>query len=131
MGFKVFLKEATLFTGIIASKDVMEGALSPSSELIGELTDYTKTSSLTGVISSDDIIKGVLSSQLNLTSDLMISHTEEEIPKYEGEYIIVPQPFQDQTLSTARKEMKRNLVVKEIPYFQTSNITGDTVYIGG
>ena len=50
---------------------------------------------------------------------------------YDGEYIVTPKPFIEQTLETRDKMMINDVTVLEIPYFETSNISGITVYIGG
>lgn len=50
---------------------------------------------------------------------------------YEGEYVVAPMPFQEQVLETRAKTMEQDVHVKEIPYFETTNIqNGYTVYIG-
>lgn len=49
--------------------------------------------------------------------------------KYEGEYIITPKADEDQVLPTRAKTMVDDLTVLRVPYFETSNIYGDTVYI--
>lgn len=50
---------------------------------------------------------------------------------YDGPYIVTPMPFQEQVLETQAKIMEQNVHVKEIPYFETTNIqNGYTVYIG-
>ena len=51
--------------------------------------------------------------------------------RYEGEYEITPLPFQEQELQTKEKVLEDNIKVKEIPYYETSNLYGNTVYIGG
>ena len=50
---------------------------------------------------------------------------------YEGAYEVTPLPFEAQTLRTKNKLMGDDVVVLEIPYFETSNVSGTTVYIGG
>lgn len=55
-----------------------------------------------------------------------IIHTQEE---YEGDYTVVPKR-DEQTLKTAQKVMKADLLVTGIPYYSTSNTSGgETVYI--
>lgn len=49
--------------------------------------------------------------------------------KYEGDYIVTPSAHNDIILETADKVMEDNVTVLEIPYYETSNITGTTVYI--
>lgn len=48
---------------------------------------------------------------------------------YEGKYTIIPSP-ENQVLETQGKTMKNDVTVKSIPYYETSNFSGITVYIG-
>lgn len=50
---------------------------------------------------------------------------------YDGEYDITPLAFQEQELETKDKLLEKNIKIKEIPFFETSNQYGNTVYIGG
>ena len=50
-------------------------------------------------------------------------------PTYDGEYEITPSAHEAQTLETAGKLMGDNVTVKIIPFFSTSNVSGETVYI--
>lgn len=52
-------------------------------------------------------------------------------PPYEGEYTITPAPFESQTLETNNKLMHDDVTVLAIPYYETSNVSGITIYIGG
>lgn len=52
------------------------------------------------------------------------------IPVYTGAYDVTPDPDVMQTLLTAGKQMTENVTVQKIPYYETSNIDGTTVYIG-
>ena len=52
------------------------------------------------------------------------------IPVYTGAYDVTPDPDVMQTLLTAGKQMTENVTVQKIPYYETSNISGTTVYIG-
>lgn len=49
---------------------------------------------------------------------------------YEGEYSVTPSSAV-QTLETRGKTMREDVTVLAIPYFETSNESGTTVYIGG
>lgn len=50
--------------------------------------------------------------------------------EYTGEYEVVP-AVDEQTLFTAQKIMKRNLVVNAIPFLEVSNeFNGETITIG-
>lgn len=50
---------------------------------------------------------------------------------YDGEYVVTPKPFVEQTLETREKLMINDVTVLSIPYYETSNISGITIYIGG
>ena len=49
---------------------------------------------------------------------------------YSGDYTITPK-VQSQTMYTRNKKMEDNVTVLAIPYYETSNLKGKTVYIGG
>lgn len=56
------------------------------------------------------------------------AHADDE--GYTGEYEVVPKAFSSQTLETANKVLDENVVVAEVPYFETSNTSaGKTAYI--
>lgn len=49
---------------------------------------------------------------------------------YSGDYEVIPQAFAAQTLNTAGKLLRRDIVVAAVPYYETSNKQdGLTVYI--
>ena len=50
---------------------------------------------------------------------------------YGGEYVVTPMPFESQTLETKSKLMADDVTVLAIPYYETSNVSGITIYIGG
>ncbi|MBR5574380.1 MAG: hypothetical protein IKW35_07800 [Paludibacteraceae bacterium] len=48
---------------------------------------------------------------------------------YDGEYVVTPKTTA-QTLETSQRFLEKNVEIKEIPYFETSNLAGgETVYI--
>lgn len=50
---------------------------------------------------------------------------------YDGEYEVTPK-IDEQVLETKNKTMKKDLTIKSIPYYETSNLSdGKTVIIGG
>ena len=49
---------------------------------------------------------------------------------YDGAYAVTP-ASSEQTLETTGKTMREDVTVLAIPYFETSNESGITVYIGG
>lgn len=51
------------------------------------------------------------------------------IPVYAGPYSVTPKAGTAQTLSTAGKQMTEDVTVAKVPYYETSNTSGTTVYI--
>lgn len=52
-----------------------------------------------------------------------------EYSTYHGSYLVVPRANRKQVLRTQNRIMKEDVTVLEVPYFETSNETGTTVYI--
>lgn len=48
---------------------------------------------------------------------------------YEGDYTVTPKAHEQTVLATKRKYMNDDVTVLEVPYFETSNESGTTVYI--
>ena len=48
---------------------------------------------------------------------------------YTGSYVVIP-TSSEQILETNQKYMTDDVTVRKIPYFETSNESGKTVYIG-
>lgn len=51
------------------------------------------------------------------------------VPVYAGPYSVTPKADTAQTLSTAGKQMTEDVTVAKVPYYETSNTSGTTVYI--
>lgn len=72
-------------------------------------------------------IVAAASLQVNVGSTTMTAPSELE--QYTGPYEVVPK-VNPQTLSTARKMMRDDVTVREVPYYEVSNqFGGNTVYI--
>lgn len=52
------------------------------------------------------------------------------LAKYAGTYLITPLVGAAQELQTADRVLTQNLIIEEIPYYETHNEYGTTVYIG-
>lgn len=48
---------------------------------------------------------------------------------YAGEYNVIPKAAEEQRLPCAGKKMEKDVTVQRVPYYETSNDTGITVYI--
>lgn len=90
--------------GIMENNDTIKGVIYTSGELKGRINN---NNSMTAIIDIESISR----------------------PNYDGDYTIIPS-INEQTLETKNKVMTDNLNIKQIPYFQTSNQYGDTIYIG-
>lgn len=50
-------------------------------------------------------------------------------PLYTGEYTVTPKAFEAQSLPTTDKLLTQDVTVLRVPFFETSNIYGSTVFI--
>ena len=62
--------------------------------------------------------------------NLVLVPEKPDFDYYAGEYEVIPKTTA-QVLGTKQKIMEKDMVIEEIPYFETSNNSGgNTVYIG-
>ena len=61
--------------------------------------------------------------------DIDIKKRDIGVP-YTGTYDVTPLPFAEQELRTANRVMAQNVIIHEIPYYETSNPKGKTIVIG-
>lgn len=100
---------------------ILNGKLTPTdNRLVGELTSL-QLNKLVGTLKNNTVHFNVI----------LTIPPEVPTENYTGNYVVIPKPFDEQTLKTAGLKMKNNVVVKEIPYYETGNESGYTVYIGG
>ncbi|MBS6180588.1 MAG: hypothetical protein KH921_07345 [Erysipelotrichaceae bacterium] len=84
--------------------------------------------SLTGTISAECTLSGELSCNDGLVGKLSVTS---EYDAYTGNYQVIPHAFNAQTLNTANRLLKEDIIVAAIPYWETSNDSdGLTAYIG-
>lgn len=109
--------------------DVIKGKLTPINQnLAGALS---ATGRLVGdLISPDEKISGKISSTETIKGGITIP-PENYVNPYEGSYTVVSKPFKDEVIETKNHSMTSNITVLKIPYYETGNETGYTVYIGG
>ena len=106
--------------GQIEQTNTLKGTIDASYDkaYIGQLKAViTDTTNLVGKIAGISSLKGIVS-------------LSEPVESYQGDYIITPQ-IRSQYMNTKNKKMEANVTVLAIPYYETSNLTGKTVYIGG
>lgn len=59
----------------------------------------------------------------------LVGKTIEALPKWEGNYTITPKASNKEVLQTKGSVMIDDLTIQQIPYFDTSNEYGTTIYI--
>lgn len=69
--------------------------------------------------------KGSINSKVGLPTIV-----EQQVDIYEGPTTVVPSSYFDQELYTKNKLVKSDITVKQIPFYETTNETGKTIYIG-
>jgi hypothetical protein len=96
----------------------LSGALSDHGKLIGALSPVA---GLTGTLSPPRGLTGILTIPRVLDAEY-----------YTGEYEVTPQARSDVILDTSGKLMTDDVIVFEIPYYETTNPAGGyTAIIGG
>ena len=106
--------------GTIEQIDNLKGTIdiSPSNVNVGQLKAVvSNTVSLIGKLNPTNKLQGIISAV-------------EPVESYKGDYTITPK-IDSKTMRTKNKKMEDNVTVLAIPYYETSNLTGKTVYIGG
>ena len=109
----------------ITNGSTIKACLSNSNNLIGTLKI---NSSMAGIISDTNSIKGIIKDSDNLIYETNLDNSS-SYPTYDGSYDIIPR-VDEQTLETKNKVLRDDVLVESIPYYQTSNPYGNTVYIG-
>ena len=92
------------------------------------MSDIRDMVRITGDVSVVDEINAIVASNEIITATIFLpeySGGEE----YEGAYQVTPSAHNPIILETEGKMMRDDVTVFKIPYFETSNITGKTVYI--
>lgn len=110
----------------VADNTIAEFALSASIEaVLLEANDSGVT--LTAETSEDVSMTVEDSTSVTLTAEASTYISGAEY--YTGTYEITPRAYDEQILETAQKMMADDVTVRAVPYYVTSNTTGDTVYI--
>ena len=79
-------------------------------------------------LSTQGLLHGVLATEEGLTATVSIPDIAHEMP-YTGDYVVTPLAHEQTVLRTKGKAMTDDVTVLEVPYYEISNPTGDTVYI--
>ena len=76
-----------------------------------------------------EIENDIFEFDLETDQTIVINKTSGDI--YEGPYEVTPMAYNEVILETKEKKMSDNVTVLEIPYWETTNPDGKTVYIAG
>lgn len=115
--------------------NTLESTLETNTSLLGTINNNNaidgiieNTISIKGTLDSNSELSGVIENNNSISGTLTIggggSYTD-----YDGSYDIIPKTT-SQTLNTTNKIMRDDVLIEEIPYFETSNEYGNTIYIG-
>lgn len=66
---------------------------------------------------------------VRVKADVVTKLTYSNAEMYDGAYEVTPRAFDEQVLATRDKQMADDVTVHRVPYFETSNENGTTVYI--
>ena len=95
------------------------------------MAKFSPVKTLIGKMNPTESISGKVEKPSDMSGEININ-PEKDMPTYNGNYIIIPKAYKEQILETKEKMMEDNVVVKKIPYYETSNVDGgETVYIAG
>lgn len=120
--------------GIVGSESSIHGKLQTQGILVGSLGKESTIQgklqtegSLAGAVGGRSSIEGNVETMGFLVGD--VGFPSCAYPRsYEGDYEVTPKVYA-QMLDTDRKYMREDVTVKAIPYYETSNESGTTVYI--
>ncbi len=90
------------------------------------MNDLFPIKQLNGKISNNEKLSGHLSGENNISGSVSM---QKSYPIYDGKYNITPLAYNEQVLMTANKLLKKNIIVDKVPYTETHNESGTTVYI--
>lgn len=98
--------------------NVGSGGISQDIDMLGYISG--STGQVNGSIDSGDSLTGYLDMGSGADVDV-----------YTGPTTFIPDTDNDIVAQTQMKFLHYNITIKKIPYYETSNLTGTTVYIGG
>lgn len=78
---------------------------------------------------SEAIIDVKISEDPDIDMDLGTFISLEYASDYDGAYVVTPRAHSEVVLETMGKTLGDDITVQEVPYYETSNTNGTTVYI--
>lgn len=84
---------------------------------------------LTVTIGKPSVSVSISSPSISASTGIPVTREYVDAEIYDGEYTVTPQAHEEQILQTKNKRMTDDVTVLRVPYFETSNIYGNTVFI--
>ncbi len=84
---------------------------------------------LSGTISVETVLSGTVEVEQTIDGIMQLPDTVPWSPVYDGNYVVTPLAHAEQVLPTNNKRMTDDVTVLRVPYYETSNEHGLTVYI--
>lgn len=119
--------------------DEIKGRLSDVERVAGAIVDYNtvisaqlsmpELMSARGTLSDINVIAGTIADASVILSAQLTIPKRAGAVSYDGEYTVIPAAHAETVLLTNGLMMTDNVTVTQVPYFETSNEYGETVYI--
>lgn len=103
----------------------IRGSINNREQVIASFIDDT---SIYAQLTESGSINAILTGEEGEIRGVISSYTTGTI--YTGDYIVKPKANEEVVLDTSDKILTDDITVLEIPYYETSNVSGYTVYIG-
>ena len=124
----VSFKDDTSIHANLSGIESVEATLTEADDAIAGVIISQITSEIHAHLSDVESINAILTEKEGTIEGKVSRYSADKI--YEGDYIVNPKAFEDIILKTSNKKLIDDITVLEIPYYETSNVSGYTVYIG-
>lgn len=124
----VSFKDDTSIYAKLSGSEPIEATLTEADDAIAGVVISQITSEIHAHLSDVESINAILTKKEGTIEGKVSRYSVNKI--YEGDYIVTPKANEEVILETSNKILTDDITVLEIPYYETSNISGYTVYIG-
>lgn len=94
----------------------------------GIIASFIDDTSIYARLTGDGSIEAKLSDDNEIIKGTITNYTI--APIYDGDYIVTPRAHEEVILETSDKLLTDDVTILKIPYFETHNDYGETIYIG-
>ena len=100
--------------------------IKPVASISGKIQNQA---SISGSVNGISKISGEVNPQKQVDASVSLFGDKESV-RYSGDHEFTADTDEDYSVDTKFKMMSSNIVIKKVPYFETSNPSGTTIYIG-